>query len=98
MWPYIISEENPSIESYLKWAQDQTDLTFKLKYEQIFFYLQAIINFRIRVRFNRPSLKIAARRIFAPIWSAWRHPIYRLIEITDKEQMLWLKPKIYNLI
>ncbi len=70
MWPYIISEENPSIESYLKWAQDQTDPTFKLKYEQIFFYLQAIINFRTGVCFNRPSLRIAARRIFAPIWSA----------------------------
>ncbi len=88
MWPYIISEENPSVESYLKWAQDQTDLTFKLKYEQIFFYLQAIINFRTGVHFNRPSLRIAARRIFAPIWSARRHPIYRLIEITDEEQML----------
>ena len=70
MWPYIISEENPSVESYLKWAQDQTDLTFKLKYKQIFFYLQAIINFRIGIHFNRPSLRIAVRRIFAPIWSA----------------------------
>ena len=70
MWPYIISEENPSVESYLKWAQDQTDPTFKLKYEQIFFYLQAIINFHTEVRFNRPSLRIVARRIFAPIWSA----------------------------
>ena len=67
MWLYIISEENPSIESYLKWAQDQTNPTFKLKYEQIFFYLQAIINFRTGVRFNRPSLRIATRRIFAPI-------------------------------
>src|SRR6266540_3567912 len=98
MWPYIISEENPFVESYLKWAQDQTDSTFKLKYEQIFFYLQAIINFHTGVHFNRPSLRIAARRIFAPIWSAQRHPIYQLIEITDKEQMLRLKPEIYSLI
>ena len=37
MWLYIISKENPSVEGYLKWAQDQTDPTFKLKYEQIFF-------------------------------------------------------------
>ena len=88
IWPYIIFEENPSVEGYLKWAQDQTDSTFKLKYEQIFFYLQAIINFRIGVRFNRPSLRITARRMFAPIWSARRHPIYRLIEITDEEQIL----------
>src|SRR6266542_6334578 len=98
MWPYIIFEENPSVESYLKWTQDQTDPTFKLKYEQIFFYLQAIINFRTGIRFNRPSLRIAVRRIFAPIWSTRRHPIYRLIEITDEEQMLRLKSEIYSLI
>src|ERR1044072_6527240 len=36
--------------------------------------------------------------MFAPIWSARRHPIYRLIEITDEEQMLGLKPKIFSLI
>jgi hypothetical protein len=98
MWPYIISEENPSVEGYLEWVQNQTDSVFKLKYEQIFFYLQAIINFRTGVRFNRPLLRNAARRTFAPIWSARRHPIYRLIEITYEEQMLQLKPEIYNLI
>ena len=84
MWPYIISKENSSVKGYLELAQNQTNPTFKLKYEQIFFYLQAIINFRTGVRFNRPSLRIAARQIFVPIWSAWRHPIYWLIDITDK--------------
>ncbi|RIB06741.1 hypothetical protein C2G38_2147907 [Gigaspora rosea] len=98
MWPYVISEENPSVEGYLKWAQNQTDHMFRLKYEQVFIYLQAIINFRTGVRFNRPLLRFAARRIFAPIWSARRHPIYRLIEVTDEEQMLRLKPEIRNLI
>ncbi|RIB13230.1 hypothetical protein C2G38_2326415 [Gigaspora rosea] len=98
MWPYVISEENPSVEGFLKWAQNQTDHTFRLKYEQTFIYLQAIINFRTGVRFNRPSLKFAARRMFAPIWSARRHPIYRLIEIADEEQMLRLRPEIRNLI
>ncbi|RIB18176.1 hypothetical protein C2G38_2311147 [Gigaspora rosea] len=98
MLPYVISEENPSVEGYLKWAQNQTDHMFRLKYEQVFIYLQAIINFRTCVRFNRPLLRFAARRIFAPIWSARRHPIYRLIEVTDEEQMLRLKPEIRNLI
>ncbi|RHZ55372.1 hypothetical protein Glove_416g12 [Diversispora epigaea] len=28
MWPYIISDKNPSVEGYLKWAQNQTDHTF----------------------------------------------------------------------
>ncbi|KAF0559384.1 hypothetical protein F8M41_006138 [Gigaspora margarita] len=98
MWPYVISEETPSIEGYLKWDQSQTDHMFRLKYEQTFIYLQAIINFRAGVRFNRPSLRLAAGRIFAPIWSARRHPIYRLIKIADEEQMLRLKPEIRNLI
>jgi len=94
MWPYVISEEEPSAEGYLEWAQNQTDSIFKLKYEQIFLYLQAIINFCNGVRFNRPSLRSAARRAFAPIWSARRHPIYRLIEIAYEEQRLRLRPEI----
>jgi hypothetical protein len=39
-------------------------------------------------------LRSAARRIFAPIWSGRRHPIYRLIEIADEEQLLRLHPEI----
>src|SRR5438132_9554617 len=41
---------------------------------------------------------LAARRTFAPIWSARRHPIYRLIEIADEEQRLRLRPEIDRLI
>jgi len=70
MWPYVISSENPSVDGYLEWAQNQTDPMFRLKYEQIFSYLQAIINFCTGVHFNRPSLRLAARQMFAPIWSA----------------------------
>lgn len=36
--------------------------------------------------------------MFAPIWSARRHPIYRLIEFTDEEQLLRLHPEIRQLI
>jgi len=36
--------------------------------------------------------------MFAPIWSARRHPIYRLIEIADEEQWLRLKPEVRKLI
>ena len=63
LWPYIISEEIPSVKGYL-------ESHVRLKYEQVFFYLQAIIDFRTGVHFNRPSLRPAARRMFAPIWSA----------------------------
>ena len=83
MWQYVISEENPSVEGYLTWAQNQTN-------PEHIFYLQAIINFHI----NRSSLKTAARRMSAPIWSARCHPIYQLIEVTDEAQMLCLKPGI----
>ncbi|RHZ87942.1 hypothetical protein Glove_28g32 [Diversispora epigaea] len=61
-------KKNPSVEDYLIWAQNQTDATYQLKYEQIFYYLQAIINFRTGVRTNRFLLKMATRRTFAPIW------------------------------
>jgi hypothetical protein len=36
--------------------------------------------------------------MFAPIWSARRHPIYRLIEVADEEQWLRLKPEVRKLI
>jgi len=37
LWPYVISEENPSVEGYLEWAQNETDPMFRLKYERVFF-------------------------------------------------------------
>ena len=61
-------------------------------------YLQAIINFRAGVRSNQPLLKSAAHRIFSPIWSARRHPIYQEIEVSDEEQMMRLRPEIRQLI
>lgn len=61
-------------------------------------YLQAIINFRVGVRSNQPLLKSAARRTFAPIWSARRHPIYQEIEVSDEEQLMRLRPEIRQLV
>ncbi|RHZ76742.1 hypothetical protein Glove_194g89 [Diversispora epigaea] len=87
MWPYVISDENPSVEA---WNLARVYSTFA--------HTRSIINFRTGVRFNRSSLRLAARRTFSPIWSARRHPIYRLIEVADEEQMLRLKPKINYLI
>ncbi|CAG8646144.1 2980_t:CDS:2, partial [Scutellospora calospora] len=49
-----------------------------------------IINFRTGVRYNQHLLKLAARRMFAPIWSARRHPIYQAIEIANEEQLMRL--------
>ena len=43
-------------------------------------------------------MKSAARRIFAPIWSGRRHPIYRLIEVADEKQLLCLRPEIRKYI
>src|SRR5437763_1471598 len=57
-----------------------------------------MIGLNAGVRFNMPSLRLAARRTFAPIWSARRHPIYRLIELADEEQRLRLRPEIDKLI
>src|SRR3954462_15587242 len=50
------------------------------------------------IRTDNPLLKSAARRAFAPIWSARRHPIYRLIEIADEVQLMQLHPTVRNLV
>ncbi|RIB03899.1 hypothetical protein C2G38_2223810 [Gigaspora rosea] len=98
VWPYVVSASNPSVNGFLDWAKNQKNELYKLKYQQIFWYLQAIINFRTGVRYNQPLLKSAARRIFAPIWSARRHPIYQAIEIADEEQLIRLRPEIRQII
>ncbi|RHZ44823.1 hypothetical protein Glove_709g82 [Diversispora epigaea] len=98
IWPFVLNYENPTVHEYLEWSQKQTSNIYKLKFEQIFIYLQAIINFRNGVRTNNSLLQNAARRQFSPIWSARRHPIYRLIEITYEEQMQKLKPPIHDMI
>jgi len=61
-------------------------------------YLQAIINYRSGIRNNQPLLKAAARRTFAPIWSARRHHIYQTIEVADEEQLLCLHPRVHQII
>ncbi|RIB08136.1 hypothetical protein C2G38_2212373 [Gigaspora rosea] len=98
LWPYVVEAENPSVNDYLDWAKKQDDCIYKLKFEQTFVYLQAIVNFRTGVRNNRPSLRNAARRIFAPIWSGRRHPIYRYIEVDYEGQLLRLHPEIRKIV
>ena len=56
------------------------------------------MNFRAGVRSNQPLLKSAAHRVFAPIWSTRRHPIYQEIEVTDEEQLMRLRPEISQLM
>ncbi|RHZ53880.1 hypothetical protein Glove_433g6 [Diversispora epigaea] len=67
LWPYVRNYSNPSVEGYLLWVKEQNDPIYQIKYEQIFYYLQAIINYRTVIRINRPSLKNAARKAFFPI-------------------------------
>lgn len=98
MWPYVKSHSNPSVEGYLAWVKEQQDPLYQIKYEQTFVYLQAIINYRKAIRTNNPFLKKAARRSFAPIWSARRHPIYRLIEVADEVQLMRLHPEVCETI
>ncbi|RHZ65134.1 hypothetical protein Glove_319g192 [Diversispora epigaea] len=70
LWPYVRNYSNPSVEGYLLWVKEQNNPIYQIKYEQIFYYLQAIINYRTAIRTNRLLLKNAARRAFSPIWSA----------------------------
>ncbi|CAG8685764.1 5703_t:CDS:2, partial [Scutellospora calospora] len=63
-----------------------------------FIYLQAIINYRKAIRINDPVLKRASKRAFSPIWSARRHPIYRLIEVADEIQLMRLHSEIREVV
>ncbi|RHZ84150.1 hypothetical protein Glove_85g68 [Diversispora epigaea] len=85
-------------QGYLAWVKKQQESLYQIKYEQTFIYLQAIINYRKAIRTNNPLLKRAARRIFSSIWSARRHPIYRLIEVADEIQLMRLRPEVRDLI
>ncbi|RIB19714.1 hypothetical protein C2G38_2181071 [Gigaspora rosea] len=98
LWPYVKNHSTPSVEGYLAWVKEQQDSLYMIKYEQMFLYLQAIINYRKAIRTNNPILKRAARRVFSPVWSARRHPIYRLIEAADEIQLMKLHPEIRNIV
>jgi len=50
------------------------------------------------IRNNNPLLKRAAKRIFSPVWSARRHPIYRMIDIADEVQLMQLDLTIRDII
>ncbi|KAF0545006.1 hypothetical protein F8M41_002470 [Gigaspora margarita] len=64
IWPYVSSHNNPTPNGYLEWAKNQTNETYKLKFEQ----------------------------------SARRYPIYRLIEVSYEESLLYLKPHVRDII
>ncbi|KAF0501208.1 hypothetical protein F8M41_020112 [Gigaspora margarita] len=59
VWLYVLNYNNPISNRYLEWAKNQIDETYKLKFEQIFTYLQVIIDFRTRVRNNQPLLLVS---------------------------------------
>lgn len=37
IWPFVVSNDNPTVNSYLEWANSQTDEIYKLKFEQVKF-------------------------------------------------------------
>ena len=67
-------------------------------YNQLSCWCQEQITLRLSSQSHNPSFKPAARRIFAPLWSARRHPIYQSIEIADEEQLMCLRPDIRQII
>ena len=98
MWPYVKSYSNTLVEGYLAWVKEQQDPLYQIKYEQIFVYLQTIINYRKAIRTNNSFLKRATRRLFSLIWFTRRHLIYRLIEVTNEVQLIRLHSEICETI
>ena len=56
-------------------------------------------SFRTGVRFNRPPLRLAARRMFAPIWSTrWHSNTWQSIQIINSSQQHWRYVLIFLII
>ena len=39
IWPFVENNDNPTVDSYLEWANGQTDEIYKLKFEQVKFLI-----------------------------------------------------------
>jgi hypothetical protein len=39
IWPFVEDNDNPTVDSYLEWANGQTDEIYKLKFEQVKFLI-----------------------------------------------------------
>ncbi|RHZ81235.1 hypothetical protein Glove_122g87 [Diversispora epigaea] len=56
LWPYVRNYSNPSVERYLLWVKEQNNPIYQIKYKQIFYYLQAIINYRTAILADEKQL------------------------------------------
>jgi len=52
IWPFVENNDNPTVDSYLEWANGQTDEIYKLKFEQVKFLINIQYSFIINNKIN----------------------------------------------
>jgi hypothetical protein len=73
-----------TVNGYFGFAMDGIqNPNYKFIYEQIFVYLQAIVNFRVGLRENKHHLVTAGKEKFSPLWFSRNHPKYQQIHVCD---------------
>ena len=76
----LSGDEEPTIttEGFLKYIMNQKDdFTYAFIVDLVMDIISSIFMYRQGVRENIPSFVFAGRAIFAKIWSARNHPLYR---------------------
>ena len=103
--PYVRSElsgdEKPTIrtEGFLKYIMNQKDdFTYAFIVDLVMDIISSIFMYRQGVRENIPSFVFAGRAIFAKIWSARNHPLYRELEMSDSVAFARMPPNMRDFV
>ena len=103
--PYVRSElsgdEEPTIttEGFLKYIMNQKDdFTYAFIVDLVMDIISSIFMYRQGVRENIPSFVFAGRAIFAKIWSARNHPLYRELEMSDSVAFARMPPNMRDFV
>ena len=88
--PYVRSELSSDAEpkitpdGFMKFVMTQEeDATYALVADIVIQIFSAIFMYRKGIRDNNPSFVMAGRAVFAKLWSARNHPLYRELEMSD---------------
>lgn len=86
---------SPTANGFFIWAAlESHGPSFRLLYQQVFIFQIAIIAFHRAVRTNDQLLRLAAWRLFSPLWYLRPHPIYQKVDVDDEIQWLTYDPRI----
>lgn len=103
--PYIrknIAEGTPveqlTINEFLVFCGEAVSLNYVFMLDMIFTLLDSLFVYRAGVRTGLSSLMDLGRNMYAPLWSARPHPMYRQLEVYDSIVSECMPPSIKSFI